>query len=75
MSEAIAWWRSLPWPGVSRSRTLGWVREEVSFSERYLSSDERVVEGSWQVAVWGAWEVWVGEGVPLASYYIESVWF
>ncbi len=52
---------------------LGWVREEVSFSERYLSSDERVVEGSWQVAVWGAWDVWVGEGVPLDSCCLELV--
>jgi len=54
---------------------LGWEREEVSFSERYLSSDERVVEGSWQMAVCGACDVWVGEGVPLASCCLGLVWF
>ncbi|KAI6844746.1 hypothetical protein KC342_g54 [Hortaea werneckii] len=41
VTEETAWCRSLPCPGVSRSKNLGWLRSEVSFSERYRSSEAR----------------------------------
>ena len=39
------------WPGVSRMRNLGWLREEVSLSERKRSSKDLKLVGSWQRAV------------------------
>ncbi len=57
-----AWWRSLPWPGVSARRNFLWNWVEGSAEERYLWEAAVVVRGREISTVSGVWDVRVVAG-------------
>ena len=68
MTVSKAWWRSLPWPGVSARRNFLWNWVEGSAEERYLEEAAVVVRGREISTVSGVWDVRVVAGWPLSNW-------